>query len=87
VRQLAGARLTNVPLPSKNKVEGVYVADVEAGSPAARLGLRTGDIIVAVNQNPVRSVAELEAAGRTAASILALSIQRGDAQLVIVAER
>jgi len=87
VRQLAGARLTNVPLPSKTKVEGVYVADVEAGSPAARLGLRTGDIIVAVNQKPVRSVAELEAAGRTAASILALSIQRGDAQLVIVAER
>jgi S1-C subfamily serine protease len=51
------------------------------------LGLRTGDIILAVNQKPVRSVAELEAAGRTAASVLALHIQRGDGQLVIVAER
>jgi Do/DeqQ family serine protease len=87
VRQLTGARLTNVPLPSRNRVEGVYVADVEAGSPAVRLGLRAGDVIVAVNQKPVHSVAELEAAARAAASILALSIQRGDAQLVVVAER
>ena len=87
VRQLAGARLTSVPVASENKVEGVYVADVEAASPAARLGLRPGDIIVAVNQKPVRSVADVEAAGRRAASIIALSIQRGDAQLVLVAER
>src|SRR5690606_38811501 len=37
----------------------VLVASVAPGSPAAQAGLRTGDVIVAVNRQPVRTVAEL----------------------------
>jgi Do/DeqQ family serine protease len=88
VRQLAGAEITDIPAPvaTKVKIEGVYVANVQPGSPAAALGLRAGDIIVAVNQKPVKSVATFEEAARAAGAILALTIQRGEAQLFIVAQ-
>ena len=41
--------------------EGAQVAEVQAGSPAAQAGLRTGDVIVALNGRPVRGGAELRA--------------------------
>jgi len=87
-RQLAGADITEIPaaLATKTKIEGVYVATVQPGSAAAALGLRAGDIIVAVNQKPVKSIATFEEAARAAGSVLALSIQRGEAQLFIVAQ-
>jgi Do/DeqQ family serine protease len=87
-RQLAGAEITEIPaaVATKVKVEGVYVASVQPGSPAAALGLRAGDIILAVNQTPVESVAALEEVARNAPSVLALNVQRGEAQLLIVAQ-
>ncbi|TIM65902.1 MAG: PDZ domain-containing protein, partial [Mesorhizobium sp.] len=45
----------------------VVIAAVEEGSAAARFGLRTGDVVVAVNRQPVSTVAELTA-GATSAS-------------------
>jgi Do/DeqQ family serine protease len=59
--------------------EGAVLAQVQPASPAERAGLRTGDIVVAVNGRPVRSAAELRAqlgvipAGET----VELRIQRG----------
>lgn len=41
---------------------GAYVGGVREGSPAARAGLRVGDVIVAVGQTPVRDATGLEAA-------------------------
>jgi S1-C subfamily serine protease len=38
---------------------GVAAASVEAGSPADKAGLRAGDIVVRVNDQPARSVIEL----------------------------
>lgn len=38
---------------------GLKVLDVVPGSPAARMGLRSGDILIAVNGQPVRSTADL----------------------------
>jgi serine protease DegQ len=86
--QLAGARFTEIPAdhPAKGRVEGLLVAEVEAGSAAWRTGLRAGDIVVAVNQQPVTSVADLEKATSRNPSILTLNILRGDAQLFIVAQ-
>ena len=42
-------------------VDGVAVADVAADTPAAQLGLQTGDIILSVDQQSVATTKELEA--------------------------
>lgn len=47
---------------SKDMPEGVYVTDVQAGSPASMAGLKTGDIITALNGKKVGSVSELKEA-------------------------
>ena len=49
--------------------EGVVVLEVEQRTPAARLGVRRGDIVVAVNDEKVTSVeAAGDGAGRPAAA-------------------
>jgi S1-C subfamily serine protease len=40
--------------------QGAVIARVEQGSPAERAGLRTNDLVVAVNGIPIRSGAELK---------------------------
>ena len=70
--------------PLYGRVEGVLTAAVPSGSPAERSGLRAGDVVVAVNRTPVRSVQELTAALRAAPSAIALNVVRGDSQLFIV---
>ena len=66
------------------RIEGVLAADVEPGSPAARNGIRPGDVIVAVNRRRVRDSEDLESAFEQAGPVLALNIMRGDGQLYIV---
>ncbi len=53
VRHMVGAVVRESPHPG---LPGVYVAKVEPDSPAWRIGLREGDVIVAVNSNRVASV-------------------------------
>ena len=68
IEQTAGATLGNlspaladeIDLPDDS--EGVAVIDVAAGTPAARLGMRTGDIIQMLNGADIRAMAELKAA-------------------------
>ena len=51
-----------------NAGEGVLVLDVQSDSPAARADVRSGDVILEVNQTPVGSVEELKrAVDKTAA--------------------
>ena len=64
--------------PAHGHIEGVIAAEVEPGSPAARNGIRPGDVIVAVNRRRVRNAEELEAAFEQAGSVLALNIVRGN---------
>ena len=66
------------------RIEGVIAADVEPRSPAARNGIRPGDVIVAVNRRRVRNSEELDSAFEQAGQVLALNIVRGDGQLYIV---
>ena len=66
------------------RIEGVLAADVAPGSPAARNGIRPGDVIVAVNRRRVRDSEELEGAFEQAGPVLALNIVRGNDQLYIV---
>ena len=70
--------------PGHDRIEGVIAAEVEPGSPAARNGIRPGDVIVAVNRRRVRNSEELEAAFEQAGRVLALNIVRGNGQLFIV---
>ena len=79
VPQLGGAKITDVPPshPLRGKVPGVYLAEVQPGSPAWQLGLRKGDIITAVNRNDVTNISEFEREAREAGDVLALNIVRG----------
>jgi Do/DeqQ family serine protease len=81
---LEGAELVDADPsnPERGGQAGVLVAAVEAGSPAAQRGLRTGDVIVAVNRTRVTSVRELQEASEGANSLL-LNIQRGSTRLLL----
>ncbi|MBB5701764.1 Do/DeqQ family serine protease [Ochrobactrum daejeonense] len=45
----------------KRDMQGVAVVDVYSGSPAARLGLRPGDIVRSINGNSIRTVEDMKA--------------------------
>ncbi|HEX2565977.1 MAG TPA: Do family serine endopeptidase [Burkholderiales bacterium] len=81
--ELAGAGLAEAErkgLPGRNRA--VVVTNVEAGSPAFQHGLRSGDLIIGVNQRRVSSVQELAKALRVQGR-LALNVVRGDVLLAI----
>jgi len=61
---------------------GIEVASVKDGSAAAQRGLRAGDIVIAVNRQPVQNMQQLRevAAGNR---ILFLLVRRGDRQLML----
>ena len=83
---LRGATLRDLEQgdPAYGRIKGVIAAEVERGSPAARNGIRPGDVIVAVNRRRVRNAKELENAFEQAGQVLALNIVRGGSQLFIV---
>ena len=76
---LVGARFASSSARSDG---GVEVISIEPGSPAAQRGLRSGDIITAVNRRPVRSLADLNAIA-SSNRILFLLVQRGDRALML----
>jgi Do/DeqQ family serine protease len=61
---------------------GIEVVAVEAGSPAAQRGLRSGDLIVQVNRRPVQNLRQLQEISRES-RILFLLVQRGDRALML----
>src|SRR4051812_570022 len=81
--ELAGAGLAEAErkgLPGRNRA--VLVTNAEAGSPAFEHGLRSGDLIIGVNQRRVNSVQELAKALRTQGRLV-LNVVRGDTLLAI----
>jgi serine protease DegQ len=86
IDKLQGAEFRNLDAsdPRFGELEGVLVARVEPGSPAARNGLRQGDLVLAVNRVRVSSVRELSDAIADAESVIALNILRDNARLYIV---
>jgi Do/DeqQ family serine protease len=68
---------------NESGVEGLLVARVDPGSPAAESGLKPGDIITKVNRIRVRSMAEAKPILDEARSII-LEVQRGNRNQVIL---
>jgi Do/DeqQ family serine protease len=57
--------------------DGVVVLDVKDKTPAARLGVKRGDIVVGINNEKVKSVAQLVMALQAADGDWRLSVERG----------
>ncbi|EPR0412111.1 serine endoprotease DegP [Enterobacter asburiae] len=76
---IEGAEMSN-----KGADKGVVVNNVKANSPAARIGLKKGDVIMGANQLPVKNIAELRKILDSKPSVLALNIQRGDTSLYLL---
>lgn len=64
--------------------QGVVVTAVETNSPAARLGLRENDVIVAVNRQVVNNTRELQNLIQNTQGVVALNLLRGNSQLYLV---
>jgi serine protease Do len=61
----------------KMRAEGALVVE-EASGPAAKAGIRRGDVILAVGDTPVKSVDELRKLAEKSGKTVALLIQRND---------
>jgi serine protease Do len=64
--------------------QGLVVA--QASGPAAQAGVQPGDVILGVNNRPVKSVQELRQAVEKAGKHLALLVQRGEATVYVPVE-
>lgn len=71
-------------MSNKGADKGVVVNNVKANSPAARIGLKKGDVIMGANQQPVKNIAELRKILDSKPSVLALNIQRGDTSIYLL---
>ncbi|MCV2533072.1 serine endoprotease DegP [Enterobacter wuhouensis] len=76
---IEGAEMSN-----KGADKGVVVNNVKANSPAARIGLKKGDVIMGANQQPVKNIAELRKILDSKPTVLALNIQRGDTSIYLL---
>ncbi len=83
---LAGVRL--VPLdrshPAWGEVEGLVVAEIAPGSRAARAGLEVGDVILAVNRQPVNTIRDLDRALEEAPGAIALTTWRDGQRFLVI---
>jgi serine protease Do len=90
---LAGATVANLS-PGFNQdagldlfAEGVVILRIVRRSPAGRLGLRRGDVIASIADQPIDDVAELTDALYRLPSEWRLEIDRGDRRLGVTIER
>jgi serine protease Do len=68
--------------------QGVFVAAVDADSPAAEAGIRRGDVVLEVNRQRVRHTRDYtEVLRRTADATILLLISRGESTLYVVLKR
>ncbi|SUB21770.1 periplasmic serine protease do/hhoA-like protein [Pasteurella bettyae] len=72
---LDGAELSNI---DENGRKGIKVTKVHENSPAARRGLKSGDIIVGINRTRTENLTQLRKALDEKTSVIALNIERGN---------
>ncbi len=80
-RRSLGAKVADASryaMPGGTAVPGAYVGGVNSGSSAEAAGLRVGDVIVAVGDDPVRSADDLaRGLSRLTGDRVVLSVARG----------
>ena len=80
-RRSLGAKVADASgyaMPGGTAVQGAYVGGVNPGTPAEAAGLKAGDVITAVNGNPIRSVNDLVSAlNREESDPVRLTVARG----------
>lgn len=83
---LAGVRLSPLDRthPAWGEVDGVVVDDVAPNSRAARAGLEAGDVITAVNRQPVDTIREIDRALEDAPGAVVLTVWRDGRTMLIV---
>jgi len=83
--RLAGSTFEDIGpnSPLAGKAQGVIVAGIESGSPAARTGLRKNDVIVGVNRQAIANTAELKQLAANSDGLL-LNLVRGREELLLV---
>jgi serine protease Do/serine protease DegQ len=83
---LAGATFAalDAEAAKRARAEGIQVTEVEAGSPAARAGLRPGDVILSVNRQPTQTIEQFSKLASPKAGELLLHIQRGAGALFLI---
>jgi serine protease Do/serine protease DegQ len=79
---LAGAELTNTN--DSDPVKGVKVTTVAKGSPAEAYQLQPDDIIIGVNRQTVKNLAQFRSIVEKNPGVLALNIQRGPRTIYLV---
>ncbi|MBT4147564.1 MAG: PDZ domain-containing protein, partial [Gammaproteobacteria bacterium] len=70
--------------PYQGVKKGLLINNVQANTPAAQVGLMKGDIILAVNQKEVATIAEFKQAANLSRNQLLIHLQRGQNFLYIV---
>ena len=83
VHPLDGARVSNILPATADELgledqEGVVIVAVKEDSTAARLGFRTGDVIVQVGRKRIETVVELEAALKARQQLWQIALKRGE---------
>jgi serine protease DegQ len=86
--ELEGAEFADLDRgdPRYGSLRGVRVISVRPGSVAWRAGLVAGDVIVAVNRQPVGSVDELTAALTEARVPFAVEVEREGGRMFLVVQ-
>ncbi|MDU2811970.1 MAG: serine endoprotease DegQ [Klebsiella michiganensis] len=79
---LQGASLSDGQM--KDGTKGIVIDNVDKGSPAAQAGLHKDDIIIGLNRERVRSIAELRKVLESKPTVIALNVIRGSESIYLL---
>jgi S1-C subfamily serine protease len=79
---LEGATLTNGATEQGD--DGIVISELVSRSPASRIGLQDGDVIIGINRKKVDTILQLRSELDDAKGVIALNVKRGMSSLYLV---
>lgn len=76
--------LQGAQLSTADSAQGIRITSVETNSPAEQIGLQAGDLVIAVNRQPVNSVGDFRRLVEAAPGVIALHVRRENTTLYLV---